>query len=226
MGQKVNPVSLRLGLVRDWSSKWFASKKQFGEFVEEDYRVREFITKSYPPATIAQVIIERLSPDSIKIRIKTSRPGVVIGRRGQDIERVREEVNSFTGKEVFIDVQEVDNPAVEAQLIAENIAFQLQKRVNYKRAMKRAIQMARAGGALGVKIRCSGRLQGAEIARSEVYKDGKIPLSTFRSDIDYGYSVSRTTYGTIGVKVWIYKGEGKPGQYLKRKEEPEGESEE
>ena len=204
MGQKVNPVALRVGFIRDWSSKWYAPKNMFGKYVEEDYRIRKIISQTYPLGSISETIIERTSADTIKIRIRTSRPGAVIGRRGQDIERVRETIALFTQKEIYIDVAEVHNPAIEAQLIAENIAFQLSKRVNHRRAMKRSIQMAMTQGAEGIKIRCSGRLAGSEIARSEVYKEGKIPLSTLKSDIDYGYSISKTRYGTIGVKVWVY----------------------
>ena len=197
------------------------NKKIFSIFVEEDYRIRDYIMKFYPRGTVASVIIERLNTSSIKIKIRTSRPGIVIGRRGQEIERLREEISNFTNKEIYIDVEEISQPALEAQLVADNIAFQLEKRVSHRRAMKRAIQMVRLGGAEGVKIRCSGRLAGAEIARSEVYKSGKIPLSTLTSDIDYGFSTSFTRYGTIGVKVWIYRGKGKEGQYLKRKTEEE-----
>ena len=218
MGQKVSPVILKIGLIRDWSSKWFVPKKVFAQFVYEDYKIRDLIKKSYPPATIAEVIIERLSTGSIKIRIRTSRPGVVIGRGGRDIERIREEIQEMTNKEIYIEVEEVSNPALEAVLVAENIAFQLEKRVNHRRAMKRAIQMCMLAGAKGVKIRCSGRLAGAEIARSEVYKDGKIPLSSLRCDIDYACSVAKTRYGTIGVKVWIYKGDKEKGAYVKKTE--------
>lgn len=227
MGQKVNPVALRVGFIRDWSSKWYAPKNMFGKYVEEDYKVREQVAKNYPLGSISEAVIERTSQDVIKIRIRTSRPGAVIGRRGQDIERLREDISSFTGKEVYIDVEEVNSPAQEAQIISENIAFQLAKRVNHRRAMKRSIQMSMTQGAQGIKIRCSGRLSGSEIARSEVYKEGKIPLSTLKSDIDYGYSISKTRYGTIGVKVWLYKGVAKKGQYLVRgKEEEEKQPEE
>ncbi len=225
MGQKVSPVVLRIGLIRDWSSKWFVSKKVFPKLVYEDYKIRELVKKNYPPATIAEIIIERLTPESIKIRIRTSRPGVVIGRGGRDIERVREEIQELTQKEVYIEVEEVSNPAVEALLVAENIVFQLEKRVNHRRAMKRAIQMCMLAGAKGVKIRCSGRLAGAEIARSEIYKEGKIPLSSFRCDIDYACSVAKTRYGTIGVKVWIYKGEKDKGAYVKKVESQKEEEE-
>lgn len=223
MGQKVNPKALRLGFIRNWSSCWFSAKNTFAKLIEEDKKIRDYIKKSYPSGSIAEIITKRLSSDSIRITIRTSRPGVIIGRRGQDIERIREEIVSFTEKEIFIDVEEIENPAIEAVLIAENIAFQLEKRVNHRRAMKRAIQMALLGGAQGIKIRCSGRLAGVEIARSEVYKVGKIPLSTFSSDIDYGFSVAKTRYGTIGVKVWLYRGKGKKGGYLpSKKSEEEG----
>jgi small subunit ribosomal protein S3 len=169
--------------------------------------------------SISTIVIERVSANLIKIKIKTSRPGVIIGRRGQDIEKVKQEIGELTKKEVVIDVEEVMEPALEAQLVAELIAFQMTKRVNHKRAMKKAIQQALALGCEGARIKCSGRLGGAEIARNEIYKYGKIPLQTFSADVDYGFSVARTTYGTNGVKVWVYKGEKKLGSYLIKEEE-------
>ncbi len=219
MGQKVHPYILRIGFGKDWLSKWFiARKREFAQFLDEDIRIRELIKKNYPFGSIANILIERVSQNLIRIRIRTSRPGVIIGRRGQDIERLKQEIAEFTQKEVIIDVEEIENPYLEAQLVSEIIAFQITKRVNFRRAMKRAIQQAVNLGCEGIKIRCSGRLGGVEIARSEVYKYGKIPLQTFRYDIDYGFSIAKTTYGTIGVKVWIYKGEKNLGAYLKKEE--------
>jgi len=224
MGQKVHPYILRIGFAKTWQSLWFSGKKkEFANFLEEDIKIRKLIKKSYPAGSIAQIIIERLSSEAIRARVRTSRPGVIIGRRGQDIERVKSEIVDKTGKEIRIDVEEVLKPTVEAQLITELVGFQIIKRVNFRRAMKRAITQALSEGCQGIKIRCSGRLGGLEIARSEVYKQGKIPLQTFRSDIDYGYAVAKTTYGTIGVKVWVYRGESHLGTYLKKEEEEEEE---
>ena len=226
MGQKVHPYILRIGFGKDWHSRWFADKKKsFAQFLEEDVKIRKLIKKEYPMGSIAQIVIDRVSPTLIRIKIKTSRPGVIIGRRGQDIERVKQNISTLTKKEVLIDVEEVIDPALSAQLVSELIAFQILKRVNFRRAMKRAIKQAQDKGCEGIKIRCSGRLGGAEIARSEKYQMGKIPLQTFRSDIDYGYAISRTTYGTIGVKVWIYGGEKPLGSYLAAQEEQEAQEE-
>ncbi|MCD6539900.1 MAG: 30S ribosomal protein S3 [Candidatus Omnitrophica bacterium] len=220
MGQKVCPYVLRIGFRKTWQSLWFTQKKkEFASFLEEDIKIRELIKKNYPEGSIAKILIERVSPQAIRIRVKTSRPGMIIGRRGQDIERVKSEISELTNKEVFVEVEEVLTPQVEAQLIAELVAFQIVKRVNFRRAMKRAIASALAEGCGGIKIRCSGRLGGLEIARSEVYKQGKIPLQTFRSDIDYGFAEAKTTYGKIGVKVWVYKGEAQLGSYLIKEEE-------
>ncbi len=215
MGQKVHPYILRIGFGKNWQSLWFTDRKRdFANSLEEDIEIKKMIKNSYPKGSIAAIIIERVSLDVLRIKVKTSRPGVIIGRRGQDIERVKAEINEKTKKEVFIDVQEVENPATEARLVAEMIAFQIERRVYFRRAMKRALSKAIQEGCQGIKIRCSGRLGGLELARSEVYKYGKVPLQTFRSDVDYAYTISRTTYGSIGVKVWIYKGEAWPGSYL------------
>jgi len=215
MGQKVHPYILRIGFGKDWLSRWFTFKKrEYADFLEEDLIVRQRIKDAYPGGSVSTVVIERVSQSVIRIRIKTSRPGVIIGRRGQDIERLKRNLNRITKREIIIDVEEVTEPATEAQLIAEVIGFQLLKRVNFRRAMKRAIQQATSLGAEGIKIRCSGRLGGVEIARQETYKYGKIPLQTFRADIDYGFYVAKTTYGTIGVKVWVYKGEKNLGSYM------------
>lgn len=215
MGQKVHPYVLRIGFGKDWKSRWFSTKKsEYADFLEEDIKIREIIRGSYREGSISDIGIERVSPTFIRIKIKTSRPGVIIGRRGEDIERVKKRIGSLSKKEVMVDVEEVSNPALDATLVSEMIAFQIKKRVNFKRAMKKAIQQATSLGCEGIKIRCSGRLGGAEIARSEVYKFGKIPLQTFRADIDYGYCIAKTTYGTIGVKTWIYKGEKQLGDYM------------
>ena len=215
MGQKVHPYILRIGFGKDWLSRWFSPrKKEYANFLEEDVRIREVIRKNYFRGSVASVIIERVSSEVVRVRIRTSRPGVIIGRRGQDIERVKAQLNKLTKKEVRIDVEEVTDPALEAQLVAELIGFQLIKRVHFRRAMKKALQQVTALGGEGIKIKCSGRLGGVEIARKESYKQGKVPLQTFRADIDYGFFIAKTTYGTIGVKVWIYKGVKNLGHYL------------
>ena len=215
MGQKVHPYILRIGFGKDWLSRWFTpKKKEFADFLEEDLKIRGHIKKSYSRGSVATIVIERVSLGIVRIRIRTSRPGVIIGRRGQDIERVKAELNKLTKKEIIIDVEEVTEPALEAQLVAEMIGFQLIRRVHFRRAMKKAIQQAVSSGGEGIKIKCSGRLGGVEIARKESYKHGKVPLQTFRADIDYGFYIARTTYGAIGIKVWIYKGEKRLGHYL------------
>lgn len=224
MGQKVHPYILRIGFGKDWLSHWFSSKKsEYADFLEEDLIVHKHIKDNYPKGSVATVIVERVSSGIIRIRIKTSRPGVIIGRRGQDIERVKSELGKMTKKEIVIDVEEVFEPALDAQLVAEMIGFQMERRVNFRRAMKKAIQQATSLGAEGIKVKCSGRLGGVEIARKESYKYGKVPLQTFRADIDYGFYIAKTTYGTIGVKVWIYKGEKNLGHYLIKDEEQQQE---
>jgi len=223
MGQKVHPYILRIGFGKDWQSRWFSEKKKdYAQFLDEDLRIRKTMKNFYNLGSIATIVIERVSPTLIRIRVRTSRPGVIIGRGGKDIERLKSELMDLVKKEVIIDVEEVLEPATEAQLVAELIAFQLLKRVNFRRAMKKAIQQAVNLGCEGIKVRTSGRLGGVEIARSESYKHGKIPLQTFRADIDYGFSVARTTYGTIGVKVWIYKGIKYIGTYLAKEEKNTG----
>ena len=206
MGQKVHPYALRLGFIKDWKSSWFSKKKDFPLLLYEDVRIRKYIKKNFSNAGIATIGIER-AQGRARVILHTSRPGVVIGRRGVDIDRLRDELQDITGKQIFIDIKEIKNPAIEAQLVAENVAFQLEKRVAFRRAMKKAIQVAMNAGAGGIKIACAGRLGGAEMSRREVYHVGKIPLQTFRADIDYGFTEARTTYGAIGVKVWIYKGD-------------------
>jgi small subunit ribosomal protein S3 len=206
MGHKVNPFLLRMGFIRTWHSRWFAKSKEYGALVEEDYRIRKFIKSKFKQAAISKIIIERLV-DRVKIRILTARPGIIIGRHGSDIERLREDLNGIIKKEVSIDIEEVKNPALDAQLLAENVALQLEKRIAFRRAIKRAIEQSMSSGAKGVKITCAGRLGGAEMSRTETFKQGKIPLSTMRADIDFGFAESLTTYGLIGIKAWIYKGD-------------------
>jgi small subunit ribosomal protein S3 len=206
MGQKVHPLIQRIGIIKDWQSQWFAPLKEYPKYVYEDYNIRKFIKSRLKFAAISKIIIERLS-NRIRIKIQTARPGMIIGRHGQEIERLREDINSLVNKEVSIDIEEVKEPMRDAQLVAENVAFQLQKRVAFRRAIKRAIEQSVNAGAMGIKISVAGRLGGAEMSRRETYKEGKIPLQTLRADIDFGFSEAHTAYGTIGVKVWIYKGD-------------------
>lgn len=206
MGQKVHPFIQRVGIIRTWQSRWFAKPKDYSRFLKEDYDIRRYIKARFKQAAIANIIIERLA-ERIKIRLVTARPGIIIGRHGADIERLREEVNALVKLEVSIDIEEVKDPAANAQLISENVAMQIEKRVAFRRAVKRAMEQAINTGVKGIKISCAGRLNGAEMCRTETYKQGKIPLQTLRADIDYGFTESLTTYGLIGVKVWIYKGD-------------------
>ncbi|MBL0702156.1 MAG: 30S ribosomal protein S3 [Desulfosarcina sp.] len=205
MGQKVNPISLRLGIVKTWESKWYAGKK-YSDYILEDFNIRKFLKKKIYHAGIAKIEIER-SNRRIRLRIFTSRPGIVIGKKGAEIAALKKTLERMISQEVFIDVQEVRKPEVDAQLVAESIALQIERRVAFRRAMKRGIQSAIRFGAEGVKIICAGRLGGAEMARTECYKEGRVPLHTLRADIDYGFTESHTTYGVIGVKVFIFKGE-------------------
>lgn len=214
MGQKVHPYGFRLGYIKTWKSRWFAKSKHFAELLHEDLKVRAYIKKQYSTAAISSIDIERAS-GRVRVIIYTARPGIIIGRKGQDIDRLREDLVSMTNKDVYIDIKEIKDPQKDAQLIAENVAFQIEKRVAFRRAMKKAVQMAMEHGVEGIKIRCSGRLGGLELARSELYKEGKIPLQTLRADIDYGFTEAHTTYGLIGIKVWVYKGE----IHLKEKKE-------
>jgi small subunit ribosomal protein S3 len=202
MGQKVNPVGIRLGITRDWTSKWYASKKQFPLLVHTDFRVREFLKKRLSDASVSRVLIERAAK-KVNITIQTARPGIVIGKKGEDIEKLRGE----TAKLLGLNISEIRKPELDSQLVAESIAQQIEKRVMFRRAMKRAVMSTMRSGALGIKVRMSGRLNGSEIARTEWYREGRIPLHTFRADIDYGLAEARTTYGVIGIKVWIFKGE-------------------
>ncbi len=206
MGQKVSPIILRIGYIENWRSLWYADKEEYRRNIIEDRKIRDFIAKRFVQAAVAKVVIERLA-ERIKIIIFTARPGVIIGRRGADIDRLRDELGKISSKEIMIEPREIKNPSIEAQLVAQNVSFQLVKRIAFRRAMKRAIDNAMSAGAKGIKIKCSGRLNGVEIARKETYQEGKLPLHTFRAQIDYGFSEALTTYGILGVKVWIYKGE-------------------
>ncbi len=206
MGQKVNPYGFRVGYIYDWKSRWFANKKEFPKLLVEDVRIRKFIKKALATAAVSKIEVER-SSDKVRVYIFSARPGIIIGRRGSEIEKLKEELHSITGKEVIIDIKDIKNANIDAQLVAENIAFQLEKRIPHKRAMKKAVQSALDNGAKGVKIICSGRLGGAEIARRESYRVGSIPAQTLRADVDYGFAEALTTYGLIGVKTWIYKGD-------------------
>lgn len=206
MGQKVNPIGLRIGITQNWRSRWFATKKDFPKLLQEDVKVRDFMKKKLFYSGVSKIEIERLS-QKLKIIIHTARPGLVIGRKGTEIDKLKEEVSDLTTSEIYVDIVEVKRPEIDAQLVAENIALQLERRVSFRRAMKKAVQSAIASGARGIKMQVSGRLGGAEIARRESYKEGSIPLHTLRANIDYGFGEAHTTYGLIGVKVWIYKPE-------------------
>lgn len=205
MGQKVNPIGLRLGIVKTWESRWYAGKN-YSDYILEDYEIRKFIKKKLYHAGIARIEIER-SSNRVKLSIFTSRPGIVIGKKGSEIALLKKELEKIISPEVVIDIQEIRKPEIDAQLVAENIALQLERRVAFRRAMKRGISSAIRFGAEGIKIICSGRLGGAEMARTEQYREGRVPLHTLRADIDYGFVEARTTYGIIGVKVFIFKGE-------------------
>ena len=226
MGQKVHPTLLRIGFIKTWQSKWFARAKNYPEFIKEDYKIRKIIKGRFKHAAISKIIIERLT-QQIKIRIFSARPGIIIGRHGADIERLREDLSNVVKTEISIDVEDVKNPALDAQLVAQNVAVQIEKRVAFRRAVKRALEQSMNAGAKGIKICCSGRLGGAEMSRTETYKQGKIPLSTLRADIDYGFAESLTTYGLIGIKTWLYKGDilektitqEVPGQITENKEQ-------
>lgn len=209
MGQKVSPVGLRVGIIRDWEGKWYADKKSFSNLLLEDVKIRKYIKNKLFTAGISRVQIERAA-NRIKIFIHTAKPGIVIGRGGSEVEALRKELEKLTGKQVNVNIVEVKTPEIDAQLVAENVALQLEKRIAFRRAMKQAVSRAMKMGAKGIKIACSGRLAGAEIARTEWYSEGKVPLHTLRADIDYGFAEANTTYGKIGVKVWIYKGEVLP----------------
>ena len=205
MGQKVNPIGLRLGIVKTWESRWYADK-QYADYIFEDHRIRRYVKKKLYHAGVSRIEIER-SSKRVRLRIYTSRPGIVIGKKGAEISQLKAEIEKLTAHEVMIDIQEVRKPEIDAQLVAENVALQLERRVAFRRAMKRAVTSAMRFGAQGIKIAAAGRLGGAEMARAEWYREGRVPLHTLRADIDYGFAEAKTTYGVIGIKVFLFKGE-------------------
>jgi len=206
MGQKVHPYGFRLGFNRTWKSRWI-EKKRYGEFLHEDLKLRDELKKRLYHAGISDIEIERAGEQKLKVSLYTARPGIIIGRKGSEVDRLREDLKRRTKREVFVNILEVDKPELNAQLVAEGIAAQLERRIAFRRAMRKAVESAQRFGAKGIKVRCSGRLGGHEIARSEWYLNGQLPLHTLRADIDYGFAIARTTYGVIGVKCWIYRGE-------------------
>jgi len=206
MGQKVNPVGFRVAVTKDWLSKWYAEKKDYAPLLLQDIKIREFVKKKLESAAVPKIGIERYA-NRARITIFTARPGIVIGRKGAEIDKLKEDLAKMTGKEIYVDIVEIKQPEVDAQLVAENVALQLERRISFRRAMKKTVQTAMDFGAQGIKIACGGRLGGSEIARHEKYRMGKIPLHTLRADIDYGFAEAQTVYGKIGVKVWIGKGE-------------------
>jgi small subunit ribosomal protein S3 len=208
MGQKTNPIGLRVAVTKDWRSKWYAEKKEFGKLFSEDRRIREILKKKLESASVPKIRIERAAT-RCRITIFTARPGVVIGRKGAEIDKLKEELSRMTGKEIYVDIQEVKTPELDAQLVAENVALQMERRISFRRAMKKAVQIAMDFGADGIKIRCGGRLGGAELARVETYHEGRVPLHTLRANIDYGFAEANTVYGKLGVKCWICRGETK-----------------
>jgi small subunit ribosomal protein S3 len=206
MGQKTNPIGFRLAVNKDWASKWFAEKKEFGKLLAEDRKIRDILKTKLEGASVSKIQIERAA-SRCRITIFTARPGVVIGRKGAEIDKLKEELSRMTGKEVYVDIQEIKQPELDAQLVAENVAVQLERRVSFRRAMKKAVQVAMDFNAEGIKIRVGGRLGGAEIARVEKYHQGRVPLHTLRANIDYGFAEANTLYGKLGIKCWICKGE-------------------
>ncbi|MBI2487396.1 MAG: 30S ribosomal protein S3 [Deltaproteobacteria bacterium] len=207
MGQKVCPVGLRIGITKSWDSKWFAEKQKYTALLHEDIKVRSLIKKQFYQAGISKIELERAASERVRVIIYASRPGMIIGRKGQEIESLRRGLSNMTGKDIYLDIREVKRPEVDAQLVSENVALQLSRRVAYRRAMKRVMSSALRLGAIGIKVMVAGRLGGAEIARKEWYREGRVPLTTLRADIDYGFAQAKTAYGIIGVKVWIFKGE-------------------
>jgi len=205
LGQKTHPIGNRLGIIKTWNSRWYA-KKAYSEFLLEDLTIRKLLKERLYHAGVPRIEIERAG-QNMRVIIHTARPGIIIGKKGTEVEKLRKDLKLMTGKEVAIDIKEIRKPEIDAQLVAENIALQLEKRVAFRRAMKKAVASALRFGTLGVKISCSGRLGGSEIARSEWYREGRVPLHTFRADIDYGFSKAKTTYGIIGIKVWMYHGD-------------------
>ena len=212
MGQKVNPHGMRVGIIKDWDSKWYADKKNFADTLIEDHKIREFLKKKLYSANVSKIEIERAAEDKVRVTIYTAKPGYVIGKGGAEIEKLKKEVQKFTDKNIFIDIKEIKRPDRDAQLVAESIALSLENRVSFRRALKQAMSRTVKAGALGIKASVGGRLGGADIARREFYSEGTIPLQTLRADIDYGFAEADTTYGKLGVKVWIYKGEVLPAK--------------
>lgn len=204
MGQKTNPIGFRLSVRRNWQSRWFAKKKEFPLLLAEDQTIRELLMEKLKMASVPRIFIERAS-NRVRVKIFTARPGIVIGRKGQEIENIKAQLAKITGKEILLDIQEIKKPEIEAQLVAENVALQLERRISFRRAMKKAMQMAMSLGADGIKLQCSGRLGGSEIARRELQRVGRVPLHTLRENIDYGFAEAQTVYGKIGVKCWICK---------------------
>lgn len=202
MGQKVNPISFRLALTRDWDSRWYAGKGTYAEYVKEDYQIREYLTKKLRFAAVPRIFIERAG-NRIRVKIFTGRPGIVIGRKGAELDKIKEDLNKLLKKDILLDVQEVKKPDLEAQLVAENVALQLERRISFRRAMKKTVQMCMSVGADGIRLQVAGRLGGADIARTEQQRQGRVPLHTLRESIDYGFSEARTMYGIIGVKCWL-----------------------
>ena len=209
MGQKMDPHGLRVGVIKDWDSKWYAGKKEFSDKLVEDYKIREYVKKKLYVAGISKVEIERTA-SNVRVNVLTAKPGLALGKNGEIVNKVKEDLTKMFGKDIIVNIVEVKNPDIDAQLVAENIAGQLERRISYRKAMKQCMAKAMKAGAKGIKTAASGRLGGAEIARSEFYREGTIPLQTLRADIDYGFAEANTTYGKIGVKVWIYKGEVLP----------------
>ena len=206
MGQKTNPIGLRVAVNRDWRSKWFATKKDFGKLMTEDHAIRALLKRKLETASVPRILIERAAT-RCRITIQTARPGVVIGRKGAEIDKIKEDLSRLTGKEIYVDIVEIKKPELDAQLVAENVALQLERRVSFRRAMKKAIQTTMDFGAKGVKLRCAGRLGGSELSRVENYHEGSVPLHTLRANVDYGFAEAKTVYGTLGIKCWICTGE-------------------
>jgi small subunit ribosomal protein S3 len=219
LGQKTNPIGNRLGIIKTWDSRWFA-KKDYAGLLHEDLSIRRLIKANLFHAGVAKVEIERAG-QKVRVIIHTARPGIIIGKKGAEVDKLKKDLEKFSGKQVAIDIKEIRKPEIDAQLVAENIALQLEKRVAFRKAMKKAVASARRFGAQGVKVSCSGRLGGAEIARTEWYREGRVPLHTFRADIDYGVTEAKTTYGRLGIKVWVFKGEILPETHTPQLGEPE-----
>ncbi|MFB5192207.1 30S ribosomal protein S3 [Alicyclobacillus fastidiosus] len=220
MGQKVNPVGLRIGIIRDWEAKWFANKKDYQDLLHEDLKIRNYVARRLKDASVASVDIERAA-NRINVTVHTAKPGMVIGKGGSEVDALRNNLNNLTGKRVHISISEIKTPDLSAKLVGENIAQQLERRVSFRRALKQAIQRSMRAGAKGVRVQVSGRLGGAEIARTEGYSEGTVPLHTLRADIDYALSEAHTTYGRIGVKVWVYRGEILPQRTKAASEQPQ-----